>query len=284
MKMFARPFVAAFVSLAAVTLVTGVGTQSALASSSASAGTWPSLDQTALKAAAASEGAGTLSMVGTPSAVTSTTTSTDTGPISVAQQTVVASNGTGEVVLVLALLGGKQLLVNELSETAGSQNAVLALRPGTSQIAGTYPLPAPSTAATAAHVHGHGARTVDDVLGTGGHHRGAAHLDVTGGCYSQPYEPTVISSTFGPLVDGLGVVRCYTGESISIIASVFRGGTRVGTVAGGSGSGTWYGVNAYAPCNYNGNYYGFHTAELWSINGNYEGGVTSGTSSLQCYG
>ena len=215
--------------------------------------------------------------------MTYTTASTDTGPVSVAQQTMVAANGTGQVVLVLALLGGKQLLVNELSESAGGQSAVLVLQPGTSQVGEAYALPAPTVGGTAATVHGNGAHVVDDVLGSGGrHHR--AHLDVTGGCYPAPYAPVVISSTFGPLVDGLGVVRCATGETISIISSVFRGGTRVGTVSGGSGGGTWYGVNAYAPCNYNGSYNSFRTAQLWSVNGNYQGGATSTYSTLQCVG
>lgn len=283
MKTLARPFVAAFVSLAAVTLVTGVGTQSALASGTASTGAWPSLDQSALQAAASSEGTGPLSVVGTPSSVTYTTAATDAGPVSVAQQTVVTTDGTGQVVLVLALLGGKQLVVNELGAPSGGQDAVLALKPGSTQIAGTYAL-APAGGATTAHLHGsgHGARTVADV--TGGHRSHAARLDVAGTCYAQPYDPTYVTSAFGPLVDGLGAVRCFTSETVSIIASVFRGGTRVGTVAGGSGTGTWYGVNAYAPCNYNGSYYGFHTAELWSVNGSYQGGLTSGTSSVQCYG
>ncbi|MGH9092818.1 MAG: hypothetical protein ACRDZR_15795 [Acidimicrobiales bacterium] len=282
MKSLARSFIAAFVSLATVMLVTAVGTTSALASTSASGTAWSSLQQSALKAASGSEGAGALSMVGTPGSVSYSTADTATGPVSLAQQTIVASNGTGQVVLVLAFLGGKQLIVNELSESTGGQSAVLVLRPGTSQIAGTYALPQPTVGATTAKTHGH-ANTVDDVLG-GGHHHHAAHLDTTGGCYPAPYAPTVVTSTFGPLIDGLGVIRCISRETLSLIVSVYRGGTRVGTVAGGSGGGTWFGVNAYAPCNYNGSYHGFRTAQLWAVNGTLQGGATSATRTLQCVG
>lgn len=289
MKNLVRPIVAAIAAMATMTVVGAAGPTAAQASTSLLSTSWSSYDQDALSAAATYRGDGTLTMTSTPSAVTDApAAASSTGQIAVSQQTVTASDGSGTVLLVLALLGGTQLVVNEIGQSSGGSGAALVLQAGTSSIAGAYPLTQPSTTATTtarvtARRAVHEAHAVD--TGTrhhGGHHARRGPVLATSNCWPEPYAPVVISSIFGPLIDGLGVVACNVFATMSLIVSVFRGGTRVGTVMGGTGGGTWLGINAYAVCTHISGSHLFHTAQLWAVNGVYQGGATSPNAWLHC--
>ena len=287
MKMPVRWFVAALIpavgACSAVPVVVGT------AAASPTVASWSTLGQTGLAAASAYRGDGALAAVGSPSPVSNSTVSTASGVISVAQRTIVATDTSGTVLLNLTLLGGRQLVVTELSPGAGYAGATLVLQPGSSVIAGTYPKP--GTAATAvgntdtAH-HGGAVRvsaaTLRQVLSSTHHSRRSVdRLASAGGCEPYPQPPGVIGSTFGPLVQGEGIVECITTETLSLIVANHRGGTQVGNTASGSDSGTWLGVNAYYGCTVIGGTNGFQTAQLWGDDGTI-GGATSGTSSLHC--
>lgn len=283
MKKFVRSFVAAIISVSVLSVVAITGSSSALASTVSATSAWTGYDQTALGAASAYGGLGTISMTTSPSEVTLTNATTPSGQIPVAQETIVASSSSGTVVLVVALLGGTQLVVNVLSESTGGQGTALVLQPGTSSVIGTYPLSAPTvTATTAATRAVHEAHTADAVVRRAGAHRHHARLETTGGCYPAPYAPVVISSTFGPLIDGLGVIRCLYAETLSLIVAIYKGFTRQGTQSGGSGGGTWYGINAYAVCSHISGTHTFRTSQLWAVNGVLQGGATSSNAALHC--
>jgi hypothetical protein len=185
----------------------------------------------------------------------------------------------------MALLGGTQLVVNEMSPAASYRGETLVLQPGSSTIVGTYPLRgATRSDATTATDRSHRSVDASDAVlhNTRGGGRAIARLVTIGGCYADPQAPTVIGSTFGPLIQGEGIITCLTSESLSEIVSLYRGSTHVGTTATGSGGGTFLGVNSYDGCTVITGTHSFHTAELWSVNGTVQGGATSVSSNLRC--
>lgn len=288
MKKIGRSLVAAFVVLTTIgaagvaAAASAPAATSAPASTSTSTATWSSLEQAALQATAGYRDTGPLTVVGTPSAAISSTVATPSGELSVAQRSLVATNATGTVDMVLALLGGSQLVVNEVGQTSSEPGAALVLRPGTSQIAGAYPLTKTSTATTTAAGPAHTIRTVDALAHDGALRHRPAHLDTTGGCYPAPSYPVVVTTGFGPLIDGLGGVRCLQYETMGLIVSVYHLGTREGTPNSGSGGGYYLGVNAYAFCYHITGWHAFRTTQLWSVNGVLQGGATSSYNTLHC--
>jgi|HubBroStandDraft_6_1064221.scaffolds.fasta_scaffold152026_2 hypothetical protein len=289
MKMPVRWIVAALVPVAGAVSAVPVMTPSASASSAATAN-WSTLEQTGLGAASAYRGDGALTAVGSASPVSDSTVTTASGVISVAQRTVVADDTSGTVLLNLTLLGGRQLVVTELSPGAGFAGATLVLKPGTSTVAGTYPRPGNDGTATTTGAARGGSiaaetstATLREVLSPTHRSRHSVDRLVTiGGCAPYPAAPGVIGSTFGPLVQGEGVIECGTTETLSQVVSDYRGGTHVGTTATGSDRSTVLDVNAYYGCTVIGGTNGFHTAELWSVHGTLQGGATSGTANLHC--
>ncbi|HVX20247.1 MAG TPA: hypothetical protein VHB02_02755 [Acidimicrobiales bacterium] len=250
---------------------------------------WSTFRQSALAAVSTYRGSGAVTIVETPSSVSTSTVTTADGVISVAQQSFVATDDAGTVDVNVTLLGGRQLVVSEVDPGANYRGAALVLRPGTSSISGAYALPgtghAAADATTASLVrpihHRHGGIVASGAVAHNS--RGAtARLVTIGGCRATPAAPTVIGSTFGPLIDGAGVIRCSIGESLAQIVSIYEGGTHVGSTATGSGAGTLLIVNSYAPCTTIGGTNSFHTAELWSVNGTLQGGATSSSANLQC--
>jgi hypothetical protein len=288
MKTPVRWIVAALVPVAGAVSAVPVMTPSASASSAATAN-WSTLEQTGLGAASTYRGDGALTAVGSPSPVSDSTVTTASGVISVAQRTVVADDTSGTVLLNLTLLGGRQLVVTELSPGAGFAGATLVLEPGTSTVVGTYPRPGNDGTATTTGA-ARGSNTVKASTATLRQTLSSAHrsrrpvdrLVTIGGCAPYPAAPGVIGSTFGPLVQGEGVIECGTTETLSQVVSDYRGGTHVGSTATGSDRSTVLDVNAYYGCTVIGGTNGFHTAELWSVHGTLQGGATSGTANLHC--
>ncbi|HVX22483.1 MAG TPA: hypothetical protein VHB02_14115 [Acidimicrobiales bacterium] len=267
-----------------------VGGMPALAAGASTAQSWSTLRQSAMTAVGAYRGNGALAITEAPSPVSTSTVTTADGVISVAQQSFVATDAAGTVDVNVTLLGGRQLVVHEVDPTADYRGEALVLRPGTASVSGSYALPGTGRAATTQ------ATTAGLVRTTGGHRHGGvpasgavshghgmnARLVTIGGCGANPSAPVVIGSTFGPLIDGEGVISCFLNESLAEIVSDYEGSTHVGNTNSGTGSGTWLGVNSYAACTIIGGTNSFHTAELWSVNGIFQGGATSSSSALHC--
>jgi hypothetical protein len=291
MKTSVRWIVAALVPVAGAVSAVPIVTPSASASPAATA-SWSTLDQTGLAAASTYRGDGELTVIGSPSPVSDSTVATASGVISVAQRTVVADDSSGTVLLNLTLLGGRQLVVTERGPSDGFAGAALVLEPGTSTIAGVYPqasIDGPPSAATAGAT-GHGSTTIAASTATLRQVSSSAHrsrhgidrLVTIGGCVPEPAPPGVIGSTFGPLVQGEGVIECGTTETLAEVVSDYRGNTHVGNTATGSDRGTWLGVDAYYGCSVISGTNSFHTAELWSVHGTVQGGATSSPANLHC--
>jgi hypothetical protein len=291
MKRYTGPLLATLlpiVGVGALVVAPPAASAAASAATSTSSATpnWSSLEQSALGVTAGARGDGTLDVAGLPSPVAQSTITTPSGPVSLAQQTVVATDRSGVVVLALDLLGGRQLVVNEMSPANGDQGETLVLAPGTSTVTGTYQLPGASqaTAETAAvrtssHRRGTGIVASDGVLHRGGHH--VATLVTAGGCYPVPESPGVIGSIYGPLVQGTGVIDCTSSaETLAEIVGLYRSSTEMSN-ATGSDYGSYLGINAYTPC-YSSSAHSFQTDELWAVNGSVQGGAASGWSSLDC--
>ncbi len=257
-------------AIAVLTAASLVVIPSGLASASSSTTSWTSLRQMAYEAVGSYQGTSTpLVLQGHPSSISESSATTVSGEvISVEQETVVASNAEGATeVLGLSLLGGRQLAVSVFGPSAGTEGAILVLQPGSPEIAGSYPL--------------HAAWQGSSFNGAAHRGRSAARLVTIGGCAGYAYPPTVIGSTFGPLVQGAGTISCLTGESLAAIVSLYVGSTHVGTTASGTDVGDYLVVNSYDPCTSGSAT--FQTDELWAVNGNIEGGTT-GRASLQCAG
>lgn len=258
------------------------------ASASQSSPNWLDLQQTALTVVGQYRGHGPVGMVGQPSSPSSSSMTTPSGVVSVTQEFIEASDQAGTVVVQVVLLGGQQLVVSEMNPEQGYEGATLVLQPGSSAIAGVYPLhgQASGTSDSDATVHrsirrSRGAVQAIDATSSSSGHR-VDRLVTIGGCHPAPQAPGVISSMYGYLIQGEGVIECYNSETLSLIVSIYEGSTHVGTTAGGSGSGIIYGLDAYAYCNVISGTNSFHTAQLWSVNGNLQGGATSGSSNLHC--
>jgi hypothetical protein len=287
MKRYTGPLLAALLPIVGVgALALAPTAVSAATSTGSGTANWSSLEQTALGVTASARGDGSLDVAGLPSPVAQSTITTASGPVSLAQQTVVATDQSGVVVLDLALLGGRQLVVSEMSPAANDQGETLVLAPGTSTVTGTYRLAGASQATaqtaalrTASHRHGTGIIASDGVLQRGGHH--VATLTAAGGCFPAPQEPGVISSVYGPLIQGTGVIDCTSSpETLSQIIGLYMGSTQLSN-AGGASYGSYLAINAYSPC-YSSSGHWFQTAELWSINGTLQTGADSGWSALSC--
>jgi hypothetical protein len=285
MKRFIGPLLAALLPIVGVGAL-AVAPAAASASTSSGTPSWSSLEQTAMGVTAGARGDGPLNVAGLPSPVVQSTITTPSGPVSLAQQTVVATDRSGVVVLDLALLGGRQLVVNEMSPANDDQGETLVLAPGTSTVTGSYRLSGGSAATTATtalrtatHRDRGGIVASDGVLHRGGRH--TATLVTAGGCYPVPEPPGVIGSIYGPLVQGTGVIDCTSSaETLAEIVGLYRSSTEVGS-ATGSDYGSYLGINAYAPC-YSSSSHSFQTDELWAVNGAVDGGAASQWSSLNC--
>ena len=289
-----KTFVKAVLPAVGVLVVASAGLP-AMTAGAATATGWPTLRQSALAAVSAYRGDGAVTVTETPSPVSTSTVTTADGVISVAQQSFVAADGSGAVDVNVTLLGGRQLVVNEANPAANYQGEALVLRPGSSSVAGAYALPGAKRASTADATTASLVRTIGHHL-IGQHHGGVvastavanhrsgaiARLVTIGGCYADPSAPVVIGSTFGPLIDGEGVISCSIAEALAQIVSDYQGSTHVGTTNSGTDSGKWLGVNSYAPCTTIGGTNSFHTAELWSVNGSLQGGATSPNANLHC--
>ncbi len=229
---------------------------------------WATLEQQALGAVSSYQDVGPLSAIGPMSSSTSSSfTLADGRQVPVQQRNVVTSDGQA---LDLVLLGGAQLVVTAASATGGS---TMVLQPGSSTVAGAYPL-----VAAAGTGGGSGA-----ALGTAAGGPSALLTSTPGNCYAAPGAPGVVGSVFGPLVMGVGEVVCYSSnENISILASIDENGTQVSGTAGGSGYTSFLQVAVYSGCTPISWTNAFQTAQLWSINGVLEGGAVSAASYLGC--
>ncbi len=280
---------AALVTSAGALAVPATSASAATTTAPAAAGVrWATLEQQAFQAVAGYRGDGALTATGAASPVVDSSVQTATGSISVVQRTVLATDRSGTVALLLTLLGGSQLVVNEGSPADGFQGAVLVLAPGTSSVDEAYPVAASAPATTTAHHRGRGHRVATDAvvhsLAVGQSQGGnAARLAVTGGCGPAPEDPRVITSDFGPLVQGTGVIECSIAETLGIIVSIYRGlVTKVGTTNGTTAHGSTLTLNTYYACTVISGTHDFRTSEIWSVNGTDEGGSTSGESALHC--
>jgi hypothetical protein len=224
-------------------------------SASVATATWASYVATGLAVSAAARGDGPLTLRAPGSPVVDSTVDAPDGPVAIAQQTLVAADRSGEVVVSLTVLGGAQLVVDEMSPSAGFAGKVIVLEPGSSTVAGTYPQPAGVVAPAAGTTHG---------------------------CRGYPQAPVVIGSGFGPLIEGHGVVGCTTTASINLIVSLYKSGTHVGTTAAGSSTTTYYVVTSYAPCTAISGTHPFQTDQLWDTPGSGVNGNTSSTANLKC--
>jgi len=251
---------------------------------------WSTYRQSAMAAISTYRGDGSLTMSESASAVSTSTLTTADGVISVAQQSFVATDNGGTVDVNVTLLGGRQLIVNEADPVAGYQGETLVLRPGTSSVSGAYALPGASQATTANATtaglvrtvgHDHGGVVASSAVAH--HGRGSmAELVTSSGCGAHPQTPTVIGSTFGPLIQGVGIVSCTLVASMAEIVSLYKGVTHVGNTNTGSGTGHSLSIDSYAQCTLIGGTNSFHTAELWSVNGVVQGGMTSPSANLNC--
>lgn len=249
----------------------------------ATATSWTALEQAALSATQGYRAAGPVTAATSPSPAVESTVATASGPITVAERTVVATEGSATLVLGLSLLGGSQLVVSESSATGSGSDAVLVLDPGSSSVAGAVPVATTRAAATSAVRHGRSRiTTVDAVRTWRDPSAGRPAETTTGGCAPYPYDPVVVTSIFGPLVDADGVVACNDNETLAEIVSVYQGGTHEGTTNQGTDYGDYLSVNSYAECYPISGTHQFHTAELYSVNGVYQGGATSGNNGLHC--
>ena len=286
MKKLAGSICAALLMSAATLATVPVAPALAGGATGASPSSWSTAEQTALGAAAGFRGDGPLAVVGAFSSITTSVVTTASGAVTVAQRSVVATDGSGVVVVNLTVLGGRQLVVTERSPSAGYSGETLVLGPGTSTVTGRYPLQ--GTTATALTSDGqrgrglHGGIVATDAVAHPSDRRPVARLVTIGGCGPRPQIPGVIGSTFGPLIDGEGIVTCSTGESLAEIVSDYEGSTHVGNTATGTGGGTHLGINAYAACTIVTATHSFHTAELYSVNGIVQGGATSSSANLHC--
>ncbi|MHB8219909.1 MAG: hypothetical protein ACYDHU_06250 [Acidimicrobiales bacterium] len=225
---------------------------------------WATLEAVALHAVSTLRGDGPLTTDFPPSPVLESTVVISGKVVGISQRTVVADGGSGTVVVQMALLGDEQLVVDEMSPAGRFQGAALVFAPGSGAVESSVPLPGSSATAT------FGAAMV---------RAGPATVP---GCYGDPQSPTVVGSVFGPLVQGEAVVACLSAEPLALIASIYQGGSQVGGTAGGTGTGNYLAVNAYAPCTVIPGTHTFQLAELYSVYGALQGGDVSATSSLHC--
>lgn len=205
--------------------------------------------------------------------------------VTVEQRTLVTADSSTTYVLQISHLNNEQLVVDALDPSTSWAGAVLVLRPDTADIASAYPVSAASvTGASSRRLHaGTSAPVVVDALRHSSL-RAPPRLDTIGGCGAAPQLPTVITSIFGRLIQGLGLIQCATPETLAIIVGLYRGlFTHVGTTMGGTVVGSPYlGVNAYAVCHHISGTHTFRTSQLWSVNGSYQGGASSGEAKLHC--
>lgn len=207
-----------------------------------------------------------------------------TDSLTIQQRTLVAADSSTTYVLQLSLLNNEQLLIDELDPSASWTGAVLVLRPGTAAIASAYPVSAGSVTGISSRRRQAGA-SAPVVLDTLSHSspNAPARLDTIGGCGAAPQLPKVVTTIFGRLIKGLGIIQCTTTETLAIIVGLYRGFfTHVGTTMGGTAVSSYLGVNAYAVCNHISGTHTFRTSQLWSVNGSSQGGASSGEAALHC--
>ena len=249
---------------------------------------WVSLEQTALQATSGARGDGTLNIAGLPSVPAQSMITTPSGPVSLAQQTIVGTDHSGTVVVDLALLGGRQLIVNELSPGDNFEGQTLVLQPGTSRVSHSYHIAGArsrgaNTTALKKSPGSSGIITASDGVYHPGSDGNRATLAAAGGCWAYPQNPGVIGSIYGPLIQGTGVIDCsLANENLSMIVGLYQTGSSSWT-AGGSAYGSYLGENVYAPC-YSSSVHGFQTVEQWAVNSVYQGAVGSGISYYGCVG
>ncbi len=280
-KHFIRAPLAA-AALASASLLAPIAAGATSTSAGTSWGTW---QNQAFSAVAGYRGDGPLT-AGASGPIGYSSVTTPSGPVSVAERTVSAEDNGGRVTVQVTVLGQAQVLVTELSPTAGNGGATLVLRPGSSAVTGTYPVrSADGSPATAAAHRGNGRDATTDAVVRHLGADGDGRLTVTGGCYPTPQSPFVASTTFGPLVDGTGVIDCGNPETLGLIVSIYRGVfTHVGTNQGGTTTHprTSYAVSTYYFCTHITGTHEFRTSQIWSVNGTDEGGATSSESWLHC--
>ncbi len=254
-----------------VVLVTGAALLALPGRAGATAGggpAWPALEQDALQAAQAAHQAGTVQLVDSATAASSESFTTTGGTaLSVSQETVVAEDSTGQFVMAMSLLGGKQLVVGLTDyNTRTVQTLVLA----------------PSSAAIVdSHSGSETAVAVGNSVRTAGHRQ--AH---TSGCTAAAQPPTVIWSIFGLLIQGVTQVVCIGSHSFGILSSLYEsvGGTstQIGNTGSATGSGLGLSATAFAPCTLDPNWNPFQTAGLVWIDGVLQAGLASAWTWLGC--
>lgn len=251
-------------------------TSSGGTSSSATQPSWSTLQGQALRAVAGVRAAGSLAPASSFGPVRTGTVTTASGPVSVEQRTLVASDNSGPVVVVLAWLGGTQLVVTEMDPWSPSSGQALVLAPGTDRVQGRYPLVRSQGLATAQGT----TRGTNAVLASVVTHRSEARLASTYGCSGHPLAPEVIGSVYGPLIQGTGVISCPLPETLGLIVGLYERSSELSTTSGGT-YGTYYALNVYHACSLISGTNPFKTAQLWSVNGSLYGS-TSATSYLDC--
>ncbi|MDA8356218.1 MAG: hypothetical protein M0Z95_07995 [Actinomycetota bacterium] len=273
----ARPTAAMSTELTASTTSTGTTQTTARASDDVD---WTTLEGTALAVAGKYIGGSPLRPAGPLGPIVTSNVDTTGEAISVAQRTLPATSGAGSgatVQMQLVLLGDVQLVVDVESLDGSFQGAALVLAPGTHTVESVVPVPGSETSATAIVTT---ARAATDPVGTA---NAAMSVPLTfPGCYGNPQPPVVIGSVFGPLIQGEGIVECLSPEPLGLIVSIYQGNTRVGNAAGGTGTGTYLPIDAYAQCVVTSGTHNFVTAELYSVAGYLQGSATSPSATLHC--
>lgn len=240
----------------------GVSAVPVAAAPAGAGGAWPTLEQSALAAIAARTGGGPASDVSALGDESSFEVSTvDAGPVPAQSCSLSATFGGTIYSVTLTLLDGEQLLVDyaPVASTGASTGTVdiLALAPGTATV---------TSAATA----------TDD-----------APPPTAGNCSFIAYDPTVIGSDYGPLIEAVGGAGCTSApEVLGAVVGISSGGSGVGSPTGGSSSPdavwTYIAPYDYAPCTVTSSSSPFQTVGFFSVNGTLAGNGSSGVSSLDC--
>ncbi len=223
---------------------------------------WPTLQDQAATAVAGSRDNGPVTFTGVLSGPAARTPVglVHGGSVPSTGELLAARDGAGSFKVDLDLLGSSQLVVTIL----GSPGTVLVLTPGTSTVAESHTVAVSQTrpAIASAGLEGAG----------------------LGSCGAAAYDPVVIGSIYGPLIDANLMVECSAPETIASFGSLSEWVYQAKTI--GTGGGTvytnYFSYNVYAPCTPVSWLSYFQDGVLASINGGPLFGGTSPWVGLNC--
>lgn len=194
----------------------------------------------------------------------STFTSSTGASVDVSQGSLVAQDADGTILVGASLLGGSQLVV-EMTGLSSGQSTIAVSDPGSTAVE---------------EVDGPFQATV---LASPDAGSDGASPD-TNSCTDYFDTPTVIGSSFGPLIDGYGGISCNYDAYPALIVGLqeLDNGTATGIGNDADASGTTSAsTNAYAPCT-SGGPNDFRTIILYNFNGGSLMGWDSSWTALDC--